>query len=162
MRSRCGVTGVLLAMLIPTLLGCVGSRPTPDPAVVDVPYRVVRPAVAFELLRDAPETLILDVRAPAEYERPPGHLAGAINIPVAELDERLHDLGGWKRRTFLVYGDDGSGVEAMELLTAHGFRYVVLIAGGVSAWREDGFGTVSGPHPSPPERADSDAADEDS
>ena len=37
--------------------------------------------------------MILDVRQPGEFISPPGHLPGAVNVPLGELAERSSDLG---------------------------------------------------------------------
>lgn len=137
--------------LVAGLTACSGQRAAPDAATDEVSFRVVQPAVAFELLRDAPETPILDVRSRREYVGPSGHLAGAVNVPLRALEEHLAELDGWRRRTVLVYGRDGEGREAIRVLSAHGFRYPVLLAGGLTAWQEAGFGTVKGARPQPGE-----------
>ncbi|POA99668.1 ArsR family transcriptional regulator [Chromobacterium sinusclupearum] len=43
-----------------------------------------------ELLRRMPEIVLLDVRSAAEFAD--GHLPGAINIPLSELEQRLAEL----------------------------------------------------------------------
>ena len=52
----------------------------------------MEPLSRSELLRRAKDGLVtvLDVRPVEEYQQ--GHLPGALNIPPAELDERMHDL----------------------------------------------------------------------
>ncbi len=52
----------------------------------------LEPVPAQELLERARQGLVtvLDVRPPEEYAA--GHLPGAVNIPLAELEQRLHEL----------------------------------------------------------------------
>ncbi len=61
-----------------------------DPAAA--PRITVKEAAA---LRDAGKAVIVDVRDAASYEL--GHAAGALNIPLAELPNRLGDLPHDKR-----------------------------------------------------------------
>lgn len=145
---------ISLALLL-FALGCTTARPAPDPAVEEVPFRVVRPAVVFEILRDNPEIFILDLRSQAVYAGDAGHLMRAVNVPLSDLPERLEKLAHLRRRTFIVYCDASDcGPRGMRLLLENGFRFPVLMAGGVPYWKDAGFGVVRGPEPVPSELAD--------
>lgn len=112
-----------------------------------VDFKVVEPAVAFSLLRDNVNLLIIDLRPLQAYVGPDGHLNGAVNIPLADLPDRLNDLRRLRNRTFLVYCDGSDcGPRAMELLRSHGFEFPVLMDGGLSRWKKEGFGVVYGPN----------------
>ncbi|MEM8964540.1 MAG: rhodanese-like domain-containing protein [Acidobacteriota bacterium] len=108
--------------------------------------RTVSPGVAFEILRDNPNLLILDLRTENEYTGPLGHLAGAVNIPLDELDALLEQIEGTPRDALLVYcrADDECGEQGIAILASHGFNFPFLLAGGVEAWRAAGYGTVGG------------------
>jgi DNA-binding transcriptional ArsR family regulator len=68
-----------------------------------------------------PGLVLLDVRPTLEYAQ--GHIAGARSIPIAELQQRLHELPqdqeivAYCRGTYCVFAD-----EAVELLTAQGYQ----------------------------------------
>jgi rhodanese-related sulfurtransferase/DNA-binding transcriptional ArsR family regulator len=68
-----------------------------------------------------PGLVILDVRPTLEYAQ--GHIAGARSIPIDELESRLNELPreqeivAYCRGAYCVFAD-----EAVELLTAHGYR----------------------------------------
>jgi len=115
--------------------------------------------VAYEILRDSPETLILDLRTPQEFTGPEGHVKGAINIAEDRLRRLLLDISAYRGQTFLVYcGDASCGEQAMELLVSSGYRDAILIQGGFAAWVEEGFDTVlavesPAPSPQPPQPA---------
>jgi phage shock protein E len=74
--------------------------------------------------------LLLDVRSPEEFQS--GHLQGAVNIPVQELDARMGEVGP-KERAVVVYCRSGmrSG-RAAELLKRAG--YDVRDLGAMSRW----------------------------
>jgi rhodanese-related sulfurtransferase len=38
------------------------------------------------------QVILLDVRQPDEFTSPPGHLPGAVNVPLTELADRTPDL----------------------------------------------------------------------
>jgi len=79
----------------------------------------------FEQL-DKDDYILVDVRTETEYKK--GHVDGAINIPVDELRERLHELD--RSKTIVVYCRVGyRGYIADRILSQNGFR-VLNITGG--------------------------------
>jgi len=88
------------------------------------------------------DVVILDTRPANEYAA--GHIAGAISVPVDELQRRLKQLPRNKdyvaycRGPYCVYAD-----RAVELLRASGRRARRLLE-GFPEWRIAGFPTESG------------------
>jgi len=74
---------------------------------------------------------LLDVRTSREFAA--GHLPGAVNIPLGDLERRMQSLGP-KDRPIVAYCQSGqrSGF-AKRLLTANGFT-VVHNLGAMSSW----------------------------
>jgi hypothetical protein len=50
--------------------------------------------------------MLLDVRQPDEFAAPPGHLPGAVDIPLAELADRTPDLARRKQPIVVVCKTD--------------------------------------------------------
>lgn len=74
---------------------------------------------------------LLDVRTPAEFAS--GHLPGALNVPVAELERRISEVGA-KDRPVVVYCRSGSRSRwATSLLKQAGFQAVHDL-GAMSRW----------------------------
>jgi phage shock protein E len=74
---------------------------------------------------------LLDVRSREEYAR--GHLPGALNVPVQELDSRLAEVGP-ADRDLIVYCRSGHrSTRAAEILRQHGFSKVHNL-GPMTAW----------------------------
>ena len=136
-RLRCAV--LLLGLALPLLAGCsLFRRNAKRP-----PFRKLGPAVAYEMTRDNPQMLILDLRPPQEYNGETGHIQRARNVPLARLPFRLLELGPFRDDTVLVYcGSDDCGQKGMEILKASGFEDAVLLDGGIDAWIREGFKTV--------------------
>ena len=146
-RGRFAIA-LLGAML---LAGCLGGRRSGPQARPKVDYKVVKPAVAFALLQDNESLIIIDLRPAGEYAGPGGHLNGAVNMPLSGLTDQLPNLWRLRRRTFLVYCDGSDcGPRGIRLLRDHGFLYVVLMDGGLPAWKGEGFGVVYGGAPRVP------------
>jgi len=138
------------ALLLVAAAGCRSARSGADAGAM---FRRVTPPVAFEMLRDSPQLPILDVRSEAEFHGPLGHLRGARNVPQADLPLRYLELLDLRQQTFLVYCRAGEcEPEVMTFLDSYGFADAMLIAGGIEAWIEGGFGTVGAGDP--PEHED--------
>ena len=81
--------------------------------------------------------LVLDVRPPEEYAA--GHLPGAVNIPIKELEARLASLP--KRKEIVAYCRGAYCVwsyEALESLHKRGFR-ARRLKDGFPGWRATGL-----------------------
>ncbi len=83
------------------------------------------------------EVVVLDTRPATEYAA--GHIAGAISVPIDELQQRLRELPktreyvAYCRGPYCVYAD-----RAVEILRAKGRRAQRLLE-GVPEWRAAGF-----------------------
>jgi hydroxyacylglutathione hydrolase len=79
--------------------------------------------------------LLLDVRGAGEWSA--GHLPGALNVPVGELDQRLGEIP--RERPLIVHCQTGARAAiAASLLRARGYANVQLFSGGFAQWREAG------------------------
>lgn len=77
---------------------------------------------------------IVDVRTAAEFES--GHIPGAVNVPVNELEAAA---AGWnKSEPLALYCATGSrSAEAAAALRSMGFETVYDLSGGIVAWEGD-------------------------
>ncbi len=106
----------------------------------DSDYGNVDVAEARDLIGEKGELVILDVRTVSEYES--GHLEGAINIPVEALNGRLSELN--KNDELLVYCRTGNrSTTAVGILNENGYDRIYHMDGGIVAWENAGFPTVS-------------------
>jgi rhodanese-related sulfurtransferase len=80
-------------------------------------------------------TLVLDVRDGNEFAA--GHLPRARHIPLAELEQRVAEIGKFKEKAVIVTCQSGmrSG-RAAKLLRAAGFTTVFELKGGLAAWQQ--------------------------
>src|SRR5262249_40353613 len=91
------------------------------------------------------EVTVLDVRPAEEYRA--AHIAGAVSVPLKELEARLAMLP--KNREVVAYCRGPYCVlapEAVKLLRSRGYRAVAL-DDGVSEWRAHGLPVVAGEAP---------------
>lgn len=115
-----------------------GDTPTiTAPGDADPPAGVVRsvsPRELQTLLRETvrPFTLV-DVRDPKEFES--GHLPGAFNIPVNDLERRLDEIARRENVVFVCLSGKRSQAACAMALRA-GLREPGHLEGGMLAWQE--------------------------
>ena len=80
--------------------------------------------------------VIVDVRQREEFTGPPGHLPGAINMPLGELAQHTSDLTARKQPIVVVCKTDRRSARAATEMLAAGLRDVTVLRGG----RIDGTG----------------------
>ncbi len=83
--------------------------------------------------------LLIDVRQPDEYAAPPGHLPGAINLPLPELPGRIAEIAAYKKPIVLVCKTDRRSARAAEALLAAGLTEIAILRGGTDGWNEQGL-----------------------
>ena len=79
---------------------------------------------------------IIDVRSPAEFTGPLGHIETALNIPLGELAERLTEIAAHGNEfVIVVCRTDKRSAAAAKLLSADGFSDIRVLRGGMEQWR---------------------------
>lgn len=87
---------------------------------------------------DAGGTFVLDVRTPQEFAE--GHVPGATNIPVQELEARIAELDAYKDQDIDVICRSGSrSSSATKTLRGSGFARASNVRGGTMAWIDAGY-----------------------
>lgn len=88
---------------------------------------------------DGAPILLLDVRGADEFAAPPGHLPGAINIPLPELAGRIPEVTAPACPIVLVCKTDRRSAKAAETLLAAGVPNVAVLRGGTDGWHQRGL-----------------------
>ncbi len=84
------------------------------------------------------KAIILDVRE--EHEWKEQHIAGAIHIPLAQVESRVSELEQYKDSNVVVQCRSGKrSAKAASSLKAAGFTKVFNLTGGIIAWGESGL-----------------------
>lgn len=81
--------------------------------------------------QEAGKAAILDVREPAEYTF--GHIPGAVNIPLGELEQRAAELDTEKEWYVICRTGSRSDLAAQQL-TEKGFSHVTNVVPGMTKW----------------------------
>ena len=94
---------------------------------------LLAPADLTRLLRERPETRLLDVRTPGEFDAE--HIAGAYNVPLDTLGEHGPEIrAGVAEPVVLVCRSGQRARKAEESLKAAGMSNLHVLDGGMTAW----------------------------
>jgi len=83
------------------------------------------------------ECQLIDVRSTSEFAA--GHVPGAINIPMDQVDARLPDLG---RSSLLLICHSGHRANLVANRLRAGGKAVCVVEGGTQAWKDAGYPVV--------------------
>jgi rhodanese-related sulfurtransferase len=133
-----------LTLAVPMgLVACGGSHaPAPSanagaskaapaaPSQVDV--------AGLKSAKDAGQVTLIDVRTPGEYAE--GHVPGAVNIPLDQVQARMSELEAYKSQDlYLICRSGARSAKAQGILQSAGFEKTINVAGGTLAWQSAGF-----------------------
>jgi rhodanese-related sulfurtransferase len=139
--SRRPITLLLLLALL--LGGCSLFHRRSGPRRPRPLYKKLSAPVAYEMMRDSPHMLVIDLRPPQQYNGQTGHVREAKNIPVSRLPYRLLEILPFREDTIFLYCDtDQCTEQGAKILAASGFESIVGMVGGIDQWIRDGFKTV--------------------
>lgn len=114
-----------------SLLGKLLGRPTAEAVAW------LEPDELSALLSGPSPPLVIDVRGPAEFTGPLGHIDEAKNIPLDQIPEHATDLLGEQRPLVLVCHTDRRSAAAADHLRRSGGSEIAVLRGGMAAWRSD-------------------------
>jgi glyoxylase-like metal-dependent hydrolase (beta-lactamase superfamily II)/rhodanese-related sulfurtransferase len=100
----------------------------------------ITPQALEENVRDVQ---IVDVREPSEFSGALGHIAGAMLVPLGELQARSGEIGRDKPVVTVCRAGSRSA-QAFNLLRTAGFSNVANLSGGMLRWRAEGFPVEGG------------------
>jgi len=85
---------------------------------------------------------VIDLRSAEAFNR--GHIVNAKNIPFDELDARLENLEGLKRKPVIIVCDAGmNSTKAVQVLRQAGFESAFGLKGGMNNWSQTGQPVVA-------------------
>lgn len=126
-----GVAAAAVAVLL-YLIGRIRAWPHESRAKLNP---TMEPMQVEELLQGTPP-IIVDLRAKEEFHGKLGHIRGAVNVPFAELKERIEEIRGTtgNRPIILVDRDDRLAHAVAPIFRYEGFGWFYVLKGGMKAW----------------------------
>ena len=80
--------------------------------------------------------VIVDLRPPADFNGPKGHLRGSLNLPFEQVGRRIGEVAKDKRQLLvLVDQTDQLSHWAAPVLKAAGYQWVRVLKGGLRCWQ---------------------------
>lgn len=93
-----------------------------------------------QTLESNPDCLVLDVRSSDEYVGEQGHIAGAKNIPLEQLPQRVDELCDYEEKPiFAICRTDRRSSNAARMLIQKGYANVHVVKGGMTDWITQGY-----------------------
>jgi rhodanese-related sulfurtransferase/glyoxylase-like metal-dependent hydrolase (beta-lactamase superfamily II) len=99
----------------------------------------ITPAEAAALLASASPPLVVDIRAPREFQK--SHIDGGVNIPLNHLIERIKEIPVDQPVLVHCAGGYRSSIAA-GLLQQHGRVKLTELTGGITAWEAAGLPVI--------------------
>lgn len=81
----------------------------------------------------ASKVAVIDVRSDGEWKG--GHIAGAVHIPVDQVEKRMGDVPRDGTPLYVICAGGGRSSAAAEFLAKRGYLGVHNVEGGMNAWR---------------------------
>lgn len=104
-------------------------------------YGFIRSEEFDNTMKNNPPALVLDIRTKDEFANQEktktylnrGHIQGAVNIPLTDLNSKLNEIATYKNKDIVVYGfsNNPEVFEAAKLLADNGFGKVKVLTGGL-------------------------------
>jgi rhodanese-related sulfurtransferase len=127
-----------ILMLAAVLGGRASQLQQPSPVDANAVPRVS--VVQLQGLVEAGLALVIDVRTAESFAA--GHIAGAINVPLPDIEPRARELrdlaGGRSVVAYCSCPDEHASIAAGVILIRHGVPGVSALVGGYSAWVKGG------------------------
>lgn len=155
--TRSPLLSVFALFAVPALCALpLGCAEAPAPAAQLAPAAPGAPAAAVEPAAAAPAAavrnvdvatlkvdldrgavpLLVDVRSPEEYAA--GHVTGAKNIPLGEVEVRLVEFGAVDKDVYVICQAGGRSAKVSATLASKGY-HPVNVEGGTGAWMSAGY-----------------------
>ncbi|AGA33373.1 SNARE associated golgi family protein [Thioalkalivibrio nitratireducens DSM 14787] len=128
-----GEAAIQTGLIALALLAAVAFIPRLVKRVRGAASWISAPQLAAQLAGDNPP-VVVDVRSPKEFRGELGCIDGALNLPLDELESRLHELPA-DRPLALVCHTDRRSRTAARLLQGRGYTQVAVVRKGMTAWR---------------------------
>ncbi len=99
----------------------------------------IEPAELQRRLAAGEAIVIVDVRQPEAFTTQPGHLPGAVNVPLPDLADYTADIATREQSVVLVCKTDRRSARAATELLAAGLQNVAVLRGGTDGWHRQGL-----------------------
>ena len=126
-----GLSGLALLALVALLPGLVRRLRA-------APVKLIEATAFKQQIERGKDMLVVDVRTAQEFVGPLGHIAGARNVPLTELQDKSEELASAKMQPIvIVCRTEKRSAQAAEVLGKAGFGDVLILRGGMEQWNRE-------------------------
>ncbi len=104
--------------------------------------RMVSVKDAASMVRNEPQTRLLDVRSAFEFNQE--HIQGALNVPIDSLQSKIAELAQSKQDFIVLCRTGNRSPMAADMLLQSGISGVRVMQGGMTAWKKERLPVVKG------------------
>jgi len=98
----------------------------------------------FDRVNSDQPPLLIDIRAPEEFNGGYGHIPNARSIDLLELESHFEELQPFKEQEIVTMCPGGGlSLVAVEILTKAGFKDAKSLKGGTDLWHEKEYPTTT-------------------
>lgn len=130
-RRRLGLKLTLSLTLAAALMGCGETAASSDAVSLDV----------ARAEHEAGRAVLIDIREPEEHAT--GVTAGALLLPMRQLNKRLHEIPTLPDQpVLLICNTQNRSSATLRILRERGYGHVRYVNGGMSEWARRGWPMV--------------------
>lgn len=130
------ITTLFTLVLLNIITSSFAMQATDNPTLPKAPF--VTPNEVRQWQAQGKDFVFVDVREPEEFET--GHIEGSINIPYAQVDDRLAEFTKETDTSYVIYCIHSSwrAPYVANLMADEGYENVYVLEGGVAGWNGEG------------------------
>ena len=103
---------------------------------------MISPGEAAKILKDDPQTKILDVRSAMEVSQT--HIANSINVPIDMITAKVGELSQSRQKYLALCHSGNRAAMAADMLMQSGINSVKVIEGGIARWEKERLPVIKG------------------
>jgi tRNA 2-thiouridine synthesizing protein A len=110
----------------------------------ELEWSEITPDELYDRVNSDQPPLLIDIRAPKEFNGGYGHLPNALSIPVLKLESHLGELEPFREKEIVTMCPGGGlSLVAVDILEKAGFTDVKSLKGGTDEWHQKGYPTTA-------------------
>lgn len=103
--------------------------------VAETKIETISPTDAAKILKENPNTMILDVRMAGEVSQ--SYIENSLNIPVDMIQGKVGELSESKKDYFILCRSGGRAAKAAKIMIQAGISNIKVIDGGMLQWQKE-------------------------
>lgn len=131
---------IVLGIIVLEVKRAVHETPVTDSnSVTEDRYAGLTSQGLLEKMKNGDSFVLVDLRLPSEYTG--GHIRGAINIPIGNIENGYNELN--KDSDIILYCKSGPwSRQAYKILQSRGYKNIKVLVNGIVGWKWEVNGEV--------------------